>query len=374
MCHLEQPAGIRHCPVPARHGWRDDGAGWAARDHAGSTEARLCRRVNYLTIPALMGPVIGPALGGAITLFFHWRWIFIINLPIGLLGLFLVHRFIPNLREAEVPPFDWRGFALSGGGLSALMLGLSALGWPSLPMWATAASIVGGATCCTPMSCTRGGPSIRRSTSGCSAVRHSSMAWLREASSASAWRDAVPAPLLLQLGFGLNPLQSGLLTCATAIGAMFMKTLTVMILKRWGFRTVLTINAFLAGISVVICAFFNSTTPHVVIVLVLLVSGCLRSLQFTGLQALSFAETTREDISQATSIASMTQRLAQSLGIAIGAYALELSSLAQGHSSIVAADFPPAFIAIGVLAALSALFHRRLARSAGTEVSGHAQE
>ena len=108
----------------------------------------------------------------------------------------------------------------------------------------------------------------------------------------------------------------------------------------------LTVNALLAAVSVAACAFFTAATPHVVIVLVLLVSGCLRSLQFTALQALSFADTTREDMSQATSIASMTQRLAQSLGIAIGAYALELSSLAQGHSSIVAADFPPAFIAV----------------------------
>jgi MFS family permease len=89
--------------------------------------------LNYLTIPALMGPVIGPALGGAITLYFHWRWIFIINVPIGLLGLVLVHRHIPNLVEPTVPPFDWRGFALCGIGLSVLMLGLSALGGHLLP-------------------------------------------------------------------------------------------------------------------------------------------------------------------------------------------------------------------------------------------------
>ncbi len=110
------------------------------------------------------------------------------------------------------------------------------------------------------------------------------------------------------------------------------------------------------------------------IVIVLLLSGCLRSLQFTALQALSFADSTRENMSQATSIASMAQRLAQSLGIAVGAYALELSSLAQGHASIVAADFPPAFIAVAAIAAASVLFHRRLPRTAGTEVSGHVPE
>ena len=133
----------------------------------------------------------------------------------------------------------------------------------------------------------------------------------------------------------------------------------------------LSVNALFAAASVTTCALFTASTPHVVIVLVLLLSGCLRSLQFTALQALSFADATRENMSQATSIASMTQRLAQSLGIAVGAYALEVSSLAQGHASIVAADFPPAFIAVAMIAALCVFFHRRLPQAAGTEVSGH---
>jgi len=160
----------------------------------------------------------------------------------------------------------------------------------------------------------------------------------------------------------------------TAVGAMFMKTLTVAILRRWGFRDVLSFNALMAAASVAVCAFFTASTPHLVIIAVLLVSGCLRSLQFTALQALSFADTTRENMSQATSIASMAQRLAQSLGIAVGAYALELSSLAQHHASIVAEDFPPAFIAVAAIATLCVFFHRRLPRTAGTEVSGHVPE
>ena len=101
--------------------------------------------LNYLTIPALLGPVIGPALGGAITLYFHWRWIFLINIPIGILGIFLVLRHIPNVREADIPQFDLRGFALSGIGLSLSMLGFSALGGDLLPLPVTAACIVAGA-------------------------------------------------------------------------------------------------------------------------------------------------------------------------------------------------------------------------------------
>lgn len=331
--------------------------------------------LNYLTIPALMGPVIGPALGGAITLYFNWRWIFLINVPIGLLGIYLVHRFIPNLRETTVPRFDWRGFALCGVGLSILMLGVSALGGHLLASTVTAACIVGGIVVLAAY--------VRHARR----VAHPSLdlrllripTFFNGAAAGALFRIGVGAtpfllPLLLQLGFGLNPLQSGLLTCATAVGAMFMKTLTVRILRRWGFRRVLTTNALFAALGVAACALFTVTTPHVVIVIVLLVGGCLRSLQFTALQALSFADATRENMSQATSVSSMSQRLSQSMGIALGAYALQLSSLAQGHASIVAADFPAAFIAVAVLAAASALFHRRLRHTAGSEVSGHDPE
>jgi MFS family permease len=328
--------------------------------------------LNYLTLPALLGPVIGPALGGAITLYFHWRWIFIINLPIGVLGLYLVHRHIPDLREAVLPPFDWRGFMLSGVGLSVLMLGLSALGGHLLPTAATAACIVAGALIL--LAYAAHARRIEYPTLDLRLFRIPT--FFNGVAAGALFRIGVGAtpfllPLLLQLGFGLNPLQSGLLTCATAVGAMFMKTLTVAILKRWGFRSVLSANALLAAAGVAVCALFTQATPHVVIVLVLLFSGCLRSLQFTALQALSFADATRENMSQATSVASMAQRLSQSLGIVVGAYALELSSRAQGHASIVAADFPPAFIAVAIVAALPALFHRRLVPAAGTEVSGH---
>ena len=115
---------------------------------------------------------------------------------------------------------------------------------------------------------------------------------------------------------------------------------------------------------------FTAATPHLVIFLVLLVSGCLRSLQFTSLQAISFAEVTRETMSQASSVASMAQRLAQSLGVAIGAYALQISGLLQGHAEVVVADFPPAFIAVALLSAVSMFFHAALPADAGAEVSG----
>lgn len=332
----------------------------------------LIAALNYLTIPALLGPVIGPALGGAITLYLHWRWIFLINLPIGVLGLFLVLRHIPNVKEAEMPRLDLAGFALSGIGLSVLMLGLSSLGGHLLPGTITAACIVLGALALSayPWHARRTAhPVIDLSLFKLPTFRTGVLA-------GSLFRIGVGAtpfllPLLLQLGFGMNPLQSGLLTCATAVGAMFMKTLTTVILGRFGFRKVLTVNAFVASAAVGVYGLFTAATPHLVIFLVLLLSGCLRSLQFTSLQAVSFAEVTRETMSQASGIASMAQRLAQSLGVAIGAYALQVSSLAQGHADVAAADFPPTFVAIALLSAVSLFLHAALPPDAGAEVSGH---
>ena len=162
--------------------------------------------LNYLTIPALMGPVIGPALGGAITLYFHWRWIFIINVPIGILGLVLVQRHIPNLVEETVPPFDWRGFTLCGIGLSVLMLGLSALGGHLLSDVVTAASIAGGAII------------LLFYVAHARRTAHPSLdlrmfrvpTFFNGVAAGSLFRIGVGAtpfllPLLLQLGFGLEP-------------------------------------------------------------------------------------------------------------------------------------------------------------------------
>ena len=328
--------------------------------------------LNYLTIPALLGPVTGPALGGAITLYFHWRYIFIINIPIGIFGLYLVLRHIPDIRETGMPAFDMRGFALSGVGLSVLMLGFSALGGHLLPLPVAAACIGAGFVALLLY--------VRHARRTAHPVLDLDLLKLRTfwngVVAGSVFRAGLGAtpfllPLLFQLGFGLDPLQSGLLTCMTAIGAMFIKTLTVFILRRFGFRTVLSINGVAASLIVMAFGLFSSTTPHSVVAMVLLLSGCLRSLQFTALNAISFADIAPEKMSQAASFSSMAQRLSQSAGIAAGAYLLQLSSTVQGHASIEAADFWPAFLGIGLVSALAPLMHRRLPPQAGIEVSGH---
>jgi len=328
--------------------------------------------LSYLTMPALLGPIIGPALGGAITQYAHWRWIFLINVPISILGLFLVLRHIPNLREATVPRFDLSGFVLSGSGLALVMLGLSSLGGHLMPASLTWTAIATGLVLLAGY--VRHARRVEHPVLDLGLLRLPTFA--NGVLGGSLFRIGVGAspfllPLLLQLGFGMDPLQSGLLTCASAIGALFMKTITVRILRRWGFRRVLVANALAASAGMAACAFFTAATPHVVIFIVLLVAGCLRSLQFTSLQAIQFADTSRAAMSRATSLSSMAQRLSQSLGIAIGAYALQFASDLRGDGTLIAADFAAAFIAVALLSASSMLMHRRMVDSAGSELSGH---
>jgi EmrB/QacA subfamily drug resistance transporter len=335
----------------------------------------LVEALNYLTVPALLGPIMGPVLGGLITEYFDWRGIFLINVPISILGLVLVLRHIPNIRESELPSLDLRGFALLGIGLSVLVLGLSALGGHLLPGAVTAACIVIGA-----LALAGYGWHARRVRDPVLDLRLLRYSTFRAGIlGGSLFRIGVGAtpfllPLLFQLGFGLDPFHSGLLSCTTAVGAMFVKTATVMILKRYGFRRVLVANAVLAAAGTGVYGLFTADTSQAIIIAVLLVSGCLRSLQFTAIAAVTFAEITRATMSQAASLQSMAQRLSQSIGVAVAAYVLQISSDLQGHAAVVTADFWPTFIVIALISAASILSNLAIAPDAGAEISGHGRK
>ena len=334
-------------------------------------KSELVQALSYLTIPALLGPVIGPPLGGFISTYFSWRWIFYINIPIGVLGIYLASRFIPNLTEDEIAPLDMRGFVLSGVGLSLLTLGL-----------ATAGEHLVSRT--TSLGCTFTGAATlafyvlhaRRCAHPVLDFRFLRIATYRTGVVGGALVrvgvGAVPflLPLLLQLGFGYSALQSGLLTCCSAIAAMFMKTLAVAILRRFGFRTVLTWNAIIVAASIAAYGLFTATTPYALMVATLLAGGFFRSLQFTAMNALSYADIDRAAMSPASSLANVTQQIALSLGVTAGAYALEFTAGLHGHAQVEAADFGVAFAVVSLVAASSFLLNVRLPRDAGAEVSG----
>lgn len=337
-------------------------------------KSELVPALNYLAMPALVGPVIGPPIGGFITTYFHWRWIFLINIPISVLGIWLALRFIPNFRERDQPRFDGIGFILSGIGLSAAMLGLATLWEHMLSPRSSAVCVAVGMVVLAAY-----GWHARRTEHPLLDLRLFRLSTFRAGVIGGALfragQGAVPflLPMMLQIAFGLTPLQSGLLTFAAAVGALFMKTLTTAILGRWGFRTVMTVNAIAASVMLAACGLFTIETPHAVIFTVLLIGGCLRSLQFTSLNAISFAEVSPREMSQATSLMSVGQQLSMSLGVMIGAYALQGAAWIRGGAGLLVQDFRMAFFVVSAVAMTSVVYFLRLSPAAGAEMAGQKQ-
>jgi EmrB/QacA subfamily drug resistance transporter len=333
-------------------------------------KSELVQALSWLTIPALVGPVVGPPLGGFITTYFHWRWIFLINIPIGLLGIALAKRFIPDIRESP-PPLDWLGFALAGLGLALAMFGFSTLGRHLVPVEVAVATLVLGVAAL-------GGYAVhaRRTAHPLLDLELFKLATYRAGvGGGSLFRIGVGAmpfllPLMLQLGFGLSPVQSGLLTFVSAMGAMFMKTLAARILQRAGFRRVLVLNGIAASALIGACGLFRPETSHVAIVATLLVSGFFRSLQFTSLNAISYADVDSKQMGQASSLAGMMQQLSLGLGVAIGGYLLQIVGLASGRPATDVHNFYFAFLGVGLISASSVFLMWRLPRNAGAEMSG----
>jgi EmrB/QacA subfamily drug resistance transporter len=333
--------------------------------------SELVGALAWLTIPALLGPVLGPPVGGFITTYFHWRWIFWINLPIAALGMVLATLFVPNVRGETISRFDYLGFILSGFGLAGLVSAAAALDASGMPLW-----IVIGLFLVGSVSVVLYVFHARRAEAPIIDLRLLRFPTFRAGIvGGSLFRIGVGAmplllPLQLQLGFGMTALKSGLLTFVAAIGAIGMKTAAGTILKRFGFRTVLLFNAIVSGAMIAAPAFFTGTTPISIMLMVLFVGGFFRSLQFTCINAISFAEIDQPEMSQATSFTSAFQQIALSLGITVGASMLQLSLAIRRSETLIASDFTPAFLVVGFIAASSFVSFARLAKDAGEEVAG----
>lgn len=335
-------------------------------------KADLVRAMAYLTVPALIGPTLGPPLGGFITTYLHWRWIFWVNVPIGILGFLLVGRFIPEIREARPPPLDLAGFALSAVGLVGLVFGFETIGRGIVAGWATAALLaVGVALTLAYVRHARRAPhpvldlSLLRVPTFRASILGGFLFRIGV--------GAVPflLPLLLQAGFGLSAFASGQITFVASLGALGMKMVAAPILRRLGFRRVLVGNAALSALFLAAIGLFRPETPVAVILLVLLVGGFFRSLQFTSINTLAYADIDRAAMSRATSFASMMQQLSLSMGVGAGALLLHLTVVARGGEQLAAGDFLPAFLGVAAVSAASLLAYLRLPPDAGAEVSGH---
>ncbi len=326
----------------------------------------LVQAMSWLAIPALIGPAIGPPFGGLLATYAHWRYIFWINVPIGLLGVALASRYIPDLIEPQPRPLDAPGALLSGVGLCGLVFGftIGGRGLVAPPMVALILCVGGLALAAYVRH-------ARQTTYPILDLKMLRIPTFRAAILGGfLFRVGLGAapfllPLLLQEGFRLTALQSGLLTFAGAVGAIAMKTTAQPIINRFGFRSVLIVNGLISAAFLYGYAFFTSTTAHMTILLVILVGGFFRSLQFTALNAIAFADIAPGDMSNATSFAAVGQQLALSTGVAIGAGALEAARELHGGGQLVASDFAPAFCVVATITALSPIIFRSLPPTAG---------
>jgi len=324
----------------------------------------------WVTIPALLGPMIGPVFGGFLTTYVSWHWIFFINVPIGLIGIVLATIYIQDVKAEKPDPFDAHGAALAGIAIAGLTFGGSSLGLNFLPTGVVIAMIAAGAAAAV------GYVLHARRTP----VPILDLSLLRFPTLHAAvvggffYRAGVGClpfllPLCLQLGFGLTAFQSGLITAASVFGALGMKTIIPRVLRRFGFRSAMAVNAVISAALVGLCATFVPGVPFAWIVGVLLIGGFFRSLQYTSLNTIAYADINPRYMSRATSLVAVSQQLSLSVSVALGASIVELAVAWRGADKITAADFQPAWIIVALISAMTAFIFRRMPPDAGAEVS-----
>jgi EmrB/QacA subfamily drug resistance transporter len=334
-------------------------------------KSALVNAMAWVTVPALVGPVIGPPLGGFITTYFSWHWIFLINIPIGLLGIFMAMRYIDPIKSENPERFDLYGLVLAGIGLAGIAFGLSVAGLNLLP-WTIVAALVTIGT----ISMTLYVIHARRTASPVLDFSLLRLPTMRAAIIGGfLFRLGIGAlpfllPLLMQVGFGLSPFRSGLVTFASAVGAMGMKTLAARIIRTFGFRNMMTINAIVSSLFLAACALFTVTTPLLLIMIILVVGGFFRSLEFTAINTVAYAEIDPAQMSRATTLVSVNQQLAISAGVAVGAFSVETTLLLHHATELSADAFAPAFLVVSIVSAISAYFFWQMPDDAGHEISG----
>lgn len=331
----------------------------------------LVSAMAWLTIPGLIGPLVGPPVGGFVTTFFTWHWIFLINVPIGIAGIAAAWTLLPELERGIVGRIDVKGFALSAFAAAGVVFGLSVVSLPALP------PIVGVLTLAAGIA------------SGFAYAAHARRTprpildltlFRNRVFSAAIWggtifrigAGATPflLPLMFQLGFGMTPFESGLLTFAAAFGAIGMKFLASTTLRRGGFRRVLATAAVGGGFFIGLAGLFTPETEPALIIATLIAGGFLRSLFFTSANALIFADIGDERAGQATAIASVFQQISIALGVALAGGILEGMTMTTG-GELGPDAFSIAFVVVGIVTAAAAIPFLRLPPDAGSSVSGH---
>jgi len=332
---------------------------------------QLVAAMSWLSVPALIGPLTGPPLGGFLTTYLTWHWIFWINVPIGAIGILLATRFLPPPEPRSPRPIDLYGFLLTSLAFSGIIFGLSVVSLPAVPPAIGLVAIAVGVAAavlylrhCRRVDYPLLDPRLFRMP----LFRTAMVGGLFFRIGAGAFPFLMP--LMLQLSFGLTPFESGLTTFVAAFGAILSKVLAERVYAWFGFRRMLTAMAVMAALFLAVNGLFSPATPHMLILACLFVGGIGRSFFFTGLHVLSYADVSDAEASQATSIAAVMQQVAVALGIAVAGGLLEATTLLRGEA-LALVDFQIAWFAVAAVAALGIVPFMRLPPDAGADVSGH---
>ncbi len=332
----------------------------------------LLRTMSFVSIPALVAPMLGPIAGGLIVGYLHWRFIFFLNIPIGLAGLILVYLHLPDYRE-ESHPLDVVGLFLFGSGIALLSYVLEIFGEHTL-----SPPVISGLLVLSVVLLAGYGIHARSLPFPLLQLRLFSIRTFRAAVSGSFFTrlgiGGVPflLPLLYQVGLGFTPIQSGLLVMPQAIASMSMKAIMPRLLSRIGYRGVLISNTLILGLLLMVFATIGLRTPVWAIVLQAFLYGAFTSLQYTSMNTLVYADIEEEDTSSASSIASTMQQMSISFGVAAAGLATAFF-VPSTHSepTQMIQGIHKALIALGVLTIVSTIVFRSLKSGDGDDVSMH---
>ncbi|WP_027210835.1 MFS transporter [Burkholderia sp. WSM2232] len=340
-----------------------------------STEkSRMMQAISTITWPAIAAPVVGPPIGGFITTYASWRWIFLLNVPFGLAAMAVALAMVPNLRGSERRPLDLAGLLLSGTALTAILYGAELASQPAENPWVAGAIIAAGllvGVVAFQHAKRHPHPLIDVSTLKIPTFSVTVVT----GSFTRIGIGAVPylMPLLFQVGFGLSAFKSGLLLLASALGNLGMKALTTRILQRFGFRMVSIVDVTVAGIFIIACGLLTPEVPLALVLIVVFVYGVARSMQFSTLATLAYADVAQPQMSAASTLWSAAAQMTIGLGIAFGAVSLRAAAFFNGETSghaFTLDDFRLAFLLAGVLTLLSVIGYMGLSRDAGQSIGG----